>query len=386
MHCFEPVVLYGSCKKKYSFATQHQSNSIHYMSHEIKEHDCAIRPDWAEQSWHCKEQVYPGPIISGDQIPEVAFDVVSEPMVLPSNYVLAGDNCSRLIVAKKPNRNVVIATASPEYEVFSNREILNRVFDAFAENEIPAKLSFALTIKNCAQGAFSFEIEGADEFFCTGKDRHKLYINFLFGHDKTMGLKGFGSATRAVCHNTIQLALRSEKKLFSFTFFHSKKGRAGFENLSKLIEATQHHAQAYSKLAEQLGNKAITQHQAQAIALEILNAKTKESEEVSTRTFNASQKIAQLFKTGKGNSGANMFDLLNGVTEYYTSGDGSGGKSVDIYKKAVSSDFGVAADNKVMFLNAFQQSDGDAISDDQINLLVKRGEALLKSYALAQMA
>lgn len=356
------------------------------MSHEIGEFDSAIRPQSAERSWHGLEKVYPGEITSADQIPNVAFDVVAEPMILPDNYVLAGQNCSRLIVAKKPDQNVVIATCSPEYEVFSNKEILERVFEAFGMHDIPAKFSYGVTIKNCSQVAFSFEIENASEFFCAGgKDRHKMYINFLSSHDKTMGLKGFGSAVRTVCNNTIQLALRSQKELFSFTFFHSKQGRKSFEMLPMLIEATQHHAQAYSELAEKLGNKPINMHQARAIALEILSSKQKE-EKLSTRNYNASEKIANLFKNGKGNSGQNMFDLLNGVTEYYTSGDGSGGKTVDKFKKVTSSEFGNAAETKVLFLNAFQDADGDAISDEMLNSLIKRGEALLKMHEMAAAA
>lgn len=358
------------------------------MSHEIQEFDTAFRPQSAKPSWHKLEKVIAGEIISPDQIPEVAFDVELQTFPLPPSYVMAGQNCSKMIVAKQPNRNIVIATASPEYKVFSNRDILERVFEAFAANNIPARLSFALTIRNCSMVSYSFEVENASEFFCgAGKDRHQTFVNFVSSHDKTSGLKGFGSATRTVCANTIQMALRGQKELFDFTFFHSQKGKDDFKNLPKLIEATQHHAQAFSQLAEQLGNIPINMHQAKVIALQILESESKSAnEKVSVRNVNSAISIAELFKFGKGNSGQSMFDLLNGATEYYTSGNGSGGKTVSAMKKAYSADYGTAADKKVKFLQSFQQSNGDAISQNEIAALVKEGEALLKQYELASIA
>ena len=71
-------------------------------------------------------------------------------------------------------------------------------------------------------------------------------------------------------------------------------------------------------------------------------------ERFSTRTLNHVQGIAALARHGLGNSGRSMYDVFNGATQYYTSGDGVG-KTTSAGRRAYSSEFGTGADRKQEF-------------------------------------
>ena len=72
--------------------------------------------------------------------------------------------------------------------------------------------------------------------------------------------------------------------------------------------------------------------------------------ELSSRTRNAIEGIAGLFANGKGNKGRTAYDLLNGATEYWTSGDGTGKKASRL-EKVSKGLFGTAAEHKRAFVN-----------------------------------
>ena len=61
---------------------------------------------------------------------------------------------------------------------------------------------------------------------------------------------------------------------------------------------------------------------------------------MSTRAFNQIVDVAYLHENGIGNKGETLYDLFNAVTQYYTSGDGTGhddGSESKAWKKYTSS-------------------------------------------------
>lgn len=361
------------------------------MAHHIdEEFDSAIRFKGAPESWHKLEEVSNQPITRIDQMPKIACPIVLEPVKLPDNYVMAGNSCKNFIVAKHPHRNVVITTASDNYVPFGNDELFEQVMEAFARHNIPAELSFALTMDRMSKISYCFQLRDHKEFFVGTDDAHQLYFNVYGGHDKTLGVNLFGSVVRTVCYNTVQLALRNQRYMMDAKFFHDQKGKETFKELPTLIEATLHHRTAYSTFAEQLGNcKSITLEQAKVIALQMLDSMKSSvgKDVVSTQTVNAAEAIANLFKNGEGNNGHTMYDFWNGVTQYFTKGDGSGkdAKTPEkAYNKMVSADFGNAASKKTAIMRGLQRPSGDVISDDEIDNLIKKGEKLLREHELAK--
>jgi hypothetical protein len=82
--------------------------------------------------------------------------------------------------------------------------------------------------------------------------------------------------------------------------------------------------------------------------------------ELATRSRNAAEEIAMLFLRGQGNKGQTMYDLLNGATEYWSNGDGTG-KKADSLTKAYKAQFGGAAEHKTAFANFLMGSKFDEI-------------------------
>lgn len=339
------------------------------MAHNIQELDIAIRAKNTPVSWHKLERE-----AENDDFSEIAIPYTKEILPLPDGYVYANGNCNHAIVAhKNDNTKVIICSTSSEYKVVGNDVIMETVQKAFDTHGIPAKLNFALTMGNLSKVALTYTVENMSEFFAGG-DEHKHFLTFVGGHDKTIGIKGFGTATRSVCANTLSLALKGVKNFIDFNFYHNKTGVENFAKLPQWIEASLLHAQEYSKFAEQLGNVALTLEQAKCIALQMMS----NQDIPSTQIVNRSEGIADLFKNGKGNNGENAWDLVCGITEFFTSGVGSGKKIT--MKKVISSDYGTAAQTKVDLINGLRSDNGDIISQAEIDVLVRQGERLLMDY------
>lgn len=345
--------------------------------HQIRRLDAAYRPASEPPSWHKVETPVEGEITCAEQIPNVAVPIYLEPYPTPEGYILASSACEKQIVADHPEHGkVILGTFSRKYEVFSNRDIFDQVMEAFAANNLPARLVFALTMKDLAMVSYSFELANASEFMAGGRP-HKMYNCFWSSHDGKNGLNACGTSVNCLCWNTHRMMVKGPKEVFDFVFYHDKRGKEMFQELPRLIEATLVHASAYSKLADQMANKTLNTNQAHAIAMELL---AKGASEISGKTVNAAAELARLFKKGIGNNGDDLFDLVNAATEYWTHGEGSG-KSVSAAKKLFNSEFGTAADNKVDFIQRLQNKDGDLISDDELNQIIAAGDKLLLEHA-----
>jgi hypothetical protein len=339
------------------------------MAHLIKEHDTALRLAGTEKSWHGLER-------ETESFEELAYKYEKRILPLPEGYQYASGNCNYSIVAHKDDdTKLVIATASESYVVRGNDEIMETLDAAFAKHGIPAKMVFGLTMGNLSKLALNYTVENMGEFFAGG-DEHKLFLSVISGHDKVLGTRFIGTGTRVVCANTAEMALKGTKHIVNTNFYHNASGQNDFKNLPELLEATLAHAKEYSEFAEQLGNVAITLEQAKMIALQMLHNQQKEN--VSTIIVNRATEIANLFKNGLGNKGENLWNFTNGITEYFTRGDGSGKKTN--MKKVISADYGTAMQTKMKMINALRTDNGDLISQQEIANMVTEGEAMLRNY------
>ena len=84
------------------------------------------------------------------------------------------------------------------------------------------------------------------------------------------------------------------------------------------------------------------------------------TEKFSARTMNTVSGITDLAFGGKGNRGETMYDVLNGGTEYWTSGEGVGVRTSNA-SKAYSSEYGTAAKHKTRFADYLLSSDESSI-------------------------
>lgn len=341
------------------------------MAAQIEKVDGAYRPESEAPSWHQLEDVVPGKITKKDQIPRVAYPVGIEPYPEEEGYIITNSAATHRIVGYSPDGKLVLGSCSNSYVPFGNDMLFDKMFEAFSANNIPAELVFALTMKSGRLASYSFYIPGWSEFMAGGR-QHKTFACCSTSHDKTQPAVAFGTAVNVLCANTHNMAMKGRKEGFSFKFFHDKSGKKDFQELPKMLEAVQASAALFSKLADQMAGKTINLQQAKAIAMEILCRK----EEPSTQLGNKVEALGDLFVKGIGNNGDDLDDLFNAVTQYYTHGEGVGAK-VSVEKKVSSSEFGTGARIKADFLTAFQNKDGELISDTVLDAIIAAGQRKL---------
>jgi phage/plasmid-like protein (TIGR03299 family) len=201
-------------------------------------------------------------------------------------------------------------------------------------------------------------------------DKFQNYLTFASSHDGSMSFEAYDTNVRTICANTLQWSRNSKGKL-RFYVRHTKNHSAKIDNVEEAISDLFDKRLALAEKLEQLAEKPLTLKQAENVIAGFVNVG-------STRSFNIGSQMLELFQTGKGNSGATQYDLLNGVTEFYTH-ESKGKKVADWQTKQVStSEFGSAANKKVEFF--------DFLTDGNLDELARKGEALLEKAGMSLVA
>lgn len=231
---------------------------------------------------------------------------------------------------------VSLATPSEGYAVVNNSEVWDVMEKAI--KDIGAKIVTAGTLQEFKKFFISVDIGG---HIAPRGDKFQNYLNFATSHDGTIAVTGWDSMTRIVCMNTLRASLagKASKK---FRVYHTKNAVLEIANLGDLINETLTQRQEIAANFERLMDLPCTAIQAHDFALGFL---TEGKEGASTQAINGADEIATLFSRGHGNNGQTRYDLLNGVTEYYSSGSGVGKKSTGA-ERAYKGQFGQAAARK----------------------------------------
>jgi hypothetical protein len=158
----------------------------------------------------------------------------------------------------------------------------------------------------------------------------------------------FDSMIRIVCMNTFQWSRQAAAD--KFKVYHTKNASFALEGLADLLNAILKGRAEAAEVMEYLANHKCDSNDALAMAAGYFCEAT-DSVKLSTRAFNAATEIADLFSNGIGNAGRSLYDLLNGATEYWTSGNGTGkaGKT-NTASRVYRSQLGQAAEHKVRFI------------------------------------
>jgi hypothetical protein len=96
---------------------------------------------------------------------------------------------------------------------------------------------------------------------------------------------------------------------------------------------------------------------------------------LSTRSMNAAREIARLAANGIGNLGKSLYDLANGATEYWTSGEGVG-RTASVASQVYRSQLGSAAEHKRRFI-------GMLSDDEKRETMQSRGREAVRQAVLA---
>lgn len=233
------------------------------------------------------------------------------------------------------------------YRPIENAEVWGSMETALRESGIDAEVSCVGTLEGCKKFFISVSLRG-DEGFKVNGDDFLANLNFVTSHDGTLAVKAYDSTVRIVCMNTLRWSLEAAGEV-GFNVYHTAGAETAMTNLGPLVAQVLSGRATFKNQMEYLATVECNGTMARQIALGYF-AKTTGEKEVAKRSINAADEISTLFSRGKGNNGRTMYDLLNGATEYWTNGDGTGKKET-LAGKAYKANFGTAADHKDAFAN-----------------------------------
>lgn len=311
------------------------------------------------------------------------FDII-EGVKIPRNVIRVDVPNSKVLVADlrhrfdlpECERLIPLHTPKESYCTIHNEDMHNA-----AENALKgtgAKLVTSGTLEGCKKFFQSWDIGNAEINIKNSngeKEKHLAYMDFVTSHDGKIGCQAYDSTVRIVCMNTLRWSLEAAGNV-GFQVFHEKNALFKLAHLSELLNAVLHGRKQYKEQMEYLVSVPCDNTRAVNLAMGYFQSQVPDDNQkgVSTRSINQSHAIQDLFARGTGNYGKTLYDLANGATEYWTSGDGTG-KNVTMAQKAYKSKFGVAADHKTRFVNIL------GYDSDKLDEIAEKGRKAYVEYA-----
>lgn len=334
--------------------------------------------------WHGKAVTVPE--ITEDVLQPIFFDIQERPLSISEDGVSYGVNGYKAIVADLRHRPeleavevdgntvnlqmVPLHVSKESYQVIPNQWVWDMIQTAI--KGIPCTVTSAGTLGAGKYFYSTIALEG-EEGFSVGKDKFLAYFNVITSHNGTLALEAYDSLVRIVCMNTLRWS-RSAKGELNFKVYHTAGARMAITNMGEIVNQI---LSGRKEFVNQMGYLQSVPCNL-SLAMELIAAWLsggKKDYELSTQAKNRVDDVALLFVKGKGNNGENLYDLFNGVTEYFTHGNGTGKKGT-VISKWVRSEFGKAAEDKREFVNFLMQG------ENGLKEQAKIGRELLKAYAL----
>ena len=350
------------------------------MAHEIEEIDktFALAEDG---TWHNKHIVPAGNVIHPRPVDKDHAHILFQPEIV-SPYMQNADGTfspvdnTKLITRMIDGKRIPLGVASDRYHSVGNDAVIMALTGALEREGLPYTIRTMGTLKGCKLFYSSLTVDNEEERLING-DRFRMYLNVVSSHDGSITVTIYDSSMRIVCANTFRASQRSgfagDVKV---KVRHTRNASLALEGASAAIASMFAGRDIFVTLLNRLASVACDRDKAEQLITSWQSVDISRHDLMSTRAFNTTLGIADLFETGKGNHGETLYDLFNGVTEFYTSGDGSGkdnGTDERAWKKLFSSEFGTGADKKSTFLDYLVNILDDNTLDEQ----ARKGELIL---------
>lgn len=236
------------------------------------------------------------------------------------------------------------------YKVIKNRDIFHAAETAI--KEVDGKITSIMSLESGKK--FALTINLGDDVLKVNNDEIHAHLNFVSSHDGSLNLKAYDSTIRIVCMNTLRWSLEAAGDV-GFTIRHTKNAEIALDNLPELVNNILKGRVNFKEVMEYLESCKVDSNDALAMAAGYFMVESG-ADKLSTRSLNASTEIVNLFANGLGNKGRTLYDLVNGATQYWTSGQGVGIKA-DALTKAYKSEYGLAAEHKNRFVELLANED-----------------------------
>lgn len=310
--------------------------------------DTIVVPEGSKyRAWHGMEKSRPLPFTLRDLREDNLLPHVTKSPIYLGNGT-GVDGFYALTATTKRGDSRCLNVVSDRYSVIQNEDVFRTMSEAFKGTGLEYVPSCIGTIGGLKKFFISVAVGDDNGGFVVNGDKFYGNINFITSHDGG-AFHAHDSLTRIVCSNTLRASMEGAKNM-SFKIRHKGDIQAKCSELSSYLKdvftAREQFIDQMGELAEQkVGGDDIRNVVAGYFVKE---STSKLDKGFSTRTLNMIDGISTLAVKGRGNSGRTMYDVLNGATEYWSSGDGVG-KNSSVGKRAYSSEFGTGAANKNKF-------------------------------------
>jgi hypothetical protein len=305
--------------------------------------------------WHDMAQVRE--IITKEDLKPLFFDIVegevkiqldNESVVLPDKAIIADYRFRTDIEEGK--RIKPLSIMGKDYRTILNKDIYDAIETAINEYGLDCKVTSAGTLQGGKKFFVSLMSEsGKNVDPLNNGDTMNFFTNIASSHDGTLAETAWNSCTRIVCMNTLRASLSNADMMSKI--YHTKNASLAMKSLPELLVAMRNKQEDVVNAISYLAGIETTIERSRRIVSGYMVEQTGGELELSTRATNTINDILTLSIRGKGNSGDNLYDLLNGVTEYYTSGNGTGRKA-NTEEKLYKANFGTASEHKERFFQS----------------------------------
>lgn len=260
-------------------------------------------------------------------------------------------NRKALTTIDKFGKQQCLDIVSDQYSIIQNEDVYETMLRSFEGVDIPHEISCIGTLGGLRRYFISMAVGENGGGFMVNGDRYYGHINFVTGHDGIV-FTGHDSTIRIVCGNTLQLSLQGHSN-FTFKVRHKGDVKSKCLELSGFLNQIMTGREMFAENMTELAERKVSYDDIKNVVsgffvMEAFNRREKLEKGLSTRSLNAINDITDLAISGRGNAGQSFYDVLNGATEYWTSGQGVG-KTTNAGRKAYSSEFGNAAEKKKKF-------------------------------------
>ena len=284
----------------------------------------------------------------------VCAQVEGQSIELPNHKILVADMRKSRPDLPADKQFVPLHVPKAGYKVIDNRATVECMKKTFKDLDV--KITTAGTLEAGKKFFVSVDIGGSE--LIINKDKYCAYVNFITSHDGQIAMNAYDSVIRIVCMNTL-IASRQAAGEVGFTVYHTKNADLAMTNLPQLFNAILKGRANVKEVMEYLAKHQCDPNDALAMAAGYFCRETGKAE-LSTRAMNAATGIATLFARGIGNRGESLYDLANGATEYWTSGEGvgkGGGRDNTLASRTYKSVMGSAALHKEAFVAMLANDD-----------------------------
>ncbi len=320
--------------------------------HQITEIDSVLRPAGSKyRTWHGIDTEIHRPISLPVADEYGVLPVVSKEALFTAGSDAPVENFKALTAIDKNGEKQTLDVVSDRYSIIQNEQVFKTMSESFKGTGLEYTLSCIGTLGGLKKFFISVAVGDDAGGFTVNGDKFHGNVNFITSHDGG-SFHAHDSLTRIVCANTLRASMKGHKNV-KFKIRHKGDTKAKCADLSRYLQevftARDEFAENMGKLADQkVGGDDIRQIVGGYFVKEAFKRGEKLEEGFKTRSLNMIDGITDLAISGRGNSGRSVYDVLNGATEFWTSGDGVG-RTASAGKKAYSSEFGNAAASKEKF-------------------------------------